>query len=77
MNKKKIKLSVLIEQDEDGVYLATVPELKSCYTYAHSLEELFPRIKEAIELCIEELGLPKDFDLNKRFVGVQQVELEV
>jgi len=54
MNKKKIKLSVLIEQDEDGVYLATVPELKSCYTYAHSLEELFPRIKEAVELCIEE-----------------------
>jgi predicted RNase H-like HicB family nuclease len=77
MGKRKIKLSVLIEQDEDGVYIATVPELKSCYTYANTLEELLPRIREVIELCIEELGLPKDFDLNKRFVGVQQFELEV
>jgi len=77
MDKKKIKLSVLIEQDEDGVYIASVPELRSCYTFAHTLEELFPRVKEVIELCIEEQGLPKDFDLNKKFVGVQQFELEV
>lgn len=46
--------TVLIEQDEDGVYVATVPALKSCYTQANTLEELYPRIKEVIELCLEE-----------------------
>jgi len=46
--------TVLIEQDEDGYYVATVPALKSCYTQAKTLEELYPRIKEVIELCLEE-----------------------
>ena len=46
--------TTLIEQDEDGYYVATVPALKSCYTQAKTLEELYPRIREAIELCLEE-----------------------
>jgi predicted RNase H-like HicB family nuclease len=46
--------TVLIEQDEDGYYVATVPALKSCYTQAKTREELSPRIREVIELCLEE-----------------------
>lgn len=46
--------TTLIEQDEDGYYVATVPALKSCYTQARTLEELYPRIREVIELCLEE-----------------------
>ena len=51
MDKKKIKLSVLIEQDEDGVYIATIPELKSCYTSTHTLEELFPESEKLLN-CV-------------------------
>jgi predicted RNase H-like HicB family nuclease len=50
---KRSHLTVLIEQDEDGYYVATVPSLKSCYTQAKTLEELYPRVKEVIELCLE------------------------
>jgi len=58
MNSKKTSkhrsvFTILIEQDEDGCYIATVPSLKSCYTQAKTLEELYPRIKEVIELCLE------------------------
>ena len=56
MSKRKARhhtLTVLIEQDEDGYYVATVPSLKSCYTQAKTLEELYPRIKEVIDLCLE------------------------
>lgn len=49
-----MKLHVIVEQDEDGLYVATVPALRSCYTQARTLEELYPRIKEVIELCLEE-----------------------
>ena len=63
----------LAKKDEDGFYVAEVPELKSCYTQAKTLEELFLRIKEVIELCIEEEGLPP---IQKQFIGVHQVELE-
>lgn len=48
---KKNKYTILIEKDEDGYYVACVPELKSCYTQAKTLEELYPRIQEVIELC--------------------------
>ncbi len=54
-NKRKLyNFTVLIEKDENGFYVATVPALKSCYTQAKTLEELYPRIKGVIALCLEE-----------------------
>ncbi len=73
MDKKTF--TVLIEKDEDDYYIATVPELKSCYTQAKSIEELIPRIKEVIQLCIEVQG--DDRITEKRFVGVQQIEVAI
>ena len=46
--------TVLIEQGEDGVYVATVPALKSCYTQADSIPELLEKVHEVIELCLED-----------------------
>ncbi|TDA65869.1 MAG: type II toxin-antitoxin system HicB family antitoxin [Clostridia bacterium] len=66
---KSRTLTVLIEQDADGYYVATVPALKSCYTQAKTLEELYPRIKEVIELCLEE-----EDPVPMKFIGVQQIE---
>ena len=73
--RKKSKnhiFTVLIEQDEDDFYVATIPSLKSCYTQARTLEELYPRIKEVIELCIEE-EKPRPM----KFIALQQLELAV
>jgi predicted RNase H-like HicB family nuclease len=70
---KKYQFSVLIERDADGYLVATVPALKSCYTQARSLEVLMPRIKEVIELCLQEEGEP----VPLVFQGVQQVEVEI
>lgn len=50
---KKYRFSVLIERDEDGMLVASVPALKSCYTQAKTMEELIPRVKEVIELCLQ------------------------
>lgn len=47
------EFTVLIEQDEEGYFVATVPELHGCHTQARSLNELMKRVKEAIELCLE------------------------
>ncbi len=51
MPKKKYHFAVLIEQDEDGVYVATAPALPGCHTQAKTLPELDERIREAIALC--------------------------
>ena len=67
---KKHRFSVLIERDENGFLVATVPSLKSCYTQARTMEELIPRIKEVIELCLlEEEPVPLSFE------AVQQIEI--
>ena len=50
----KHRFTVLIERDEDGYLVATVPALKSCYTQARTMEELMPRVKEVIQLCLDE-----------------------
>ncbi len=47
------ELTVVIEQDEDGIYVASVPELPGCHTQTKTLDELNIRIKEAIELYLE------------------------
>jgi predicted RNase H-like HicB family nuclease len=47
------EFTVVIEQDEDGIYVASVPELPGCHTQAETLDELNRRIKEAIELYLE------------------------
>jgi predicted RNase H-like HicB family nuclease len=46
------RFTMVIEQDEDGYYAATVPSLPSCYAQARTLEELTPRIREVIALCL-------------------------
>jgi len=49
----KREFNIIIEQDEDGYYIASVPELPGCHTQARSLDELHERVIEAIELYIE------------------------
>jgi len=50
------EFTVVIEQDDEGYYIADVPELKGCHTQARSLDELMERVKEAIQLCLEVYG---------------------
>jgi len=47
------EFTVIIEQDEEEYYVATVPQLRGCHTQARSLDKLIVRVKEAIELCLE------------------------
>jgi predicted RNase H-like HicB family nuclease len=67
---KPVQFTVVIEQDEDGYYVATVPALHSCYTQARTLEELAPRIREVIALCLAEQRAPR-----LKFVALEQVEV--
>ncbi|MHB8605026.1 MAG: type II toxin-antitoxin system HicB family antitoxin [Thermoplasmatota archaeon] len=64
---------VIIERDEDGVFVASVPELPGCRTQAPTRAEIIPRIKEAIALYMEVKGAPST---RPRFIGVERVEVE-
>jgi len=65
------EFTVIIEQDEEGYYVATVPQLHGCHTQARSLDDLMVRVKEAIELC-REVEAEQGW-LPLQLVGVQRV----
>ena len=53
MKKVKSQFKIVIEQDEDGFFVASVPSLPGCHTQAKMLTELKKRVRDAIVLCLE------------------------
>ena len=47
-----MNFTVLIEQDEDGIYVAKVPDIRGCYTQGKTVQQVMERIKEAIQVCL-------------------------
>ncbi len=68
--KPKRKFTVLIEKDEGGYYVASVPALRGCHTQAKNLDTLMKRVREVIELCLEDDDGEVD---SLELVGIQQV----
>jgi predicted RNase H-like HicB family nuclease len=66
------QFDVVIERDEDGYFVASVPALHGCHTQARSLDELQERIREAILLCLETEG---DSPAQLDFVGLQRITI--
>ncbi len=50
-----MKYRVLIEPDEDGVYVAEVPALPGCISQGRTRAEAIENIKEAIAAYLESL----------------------
>ncbi len=70
--RPKRKFTVLIEQDEEGYYVATVPALRGCHTQAKKLDTLMKRVRELVALCLKD-------DNNHvgplELVGIQQISV--
>lgn len=71
---EKLRFRVIIEQDEDGIYVASVPALPGCHTQAPDLNQLDERIKEAIKVY---LGAQKIYKGSSSFAGVYEVEVGI
>ena len=50
-----MKFRVLIEQDEDGVFVAEVPSLPGCLSQGPTRADALKNIQEAIEVYLESL----------------------
>lgn len=70
---KVLNFTVLIEQDEDGIYVAKVPDIVGCYTQGKTVEQAMERIKEAIQVCLE---ADEEEIIPLKFIGVQQLEVK-
>jgi len=61
----------VIERDEEDNYIATVPALRGCHTQAKNLDILMKRVREVIQLCLEDSKSVPSLEL----VGIQQVSV--
>ena len=50
-----MNIKVVMEQDEDGYFVAHVPVLKSCWSQGKTREEALENIREAIDLYEEDM----------------------
>ncbi len=81
MKKKQItelQFKVIIEQDTDsGYYIASVPDLRGCYTQGKTVEEARKNIREVIELVLEDDDIRAD-ELSYRndytsFIAIENI----
>ncbi len=53
MEKQVFDYTVLVEQDEDGIFVAKVPDIPGCFTQGKTVEQAIERVKEAIKCCLD------------------------
>ena len=64
---------MVVERDEDGWYVGSIPELPGCHTQGKTVEELVERMKEAISLYLDEID--ESIVHSSEFVGVHRVSV--
>ncbi|MBK6710696.1 MAG: type II toxin-antitoxin system HicB family antitoxin [Chloroflexi bacterium] len=62
---------VIIERDEDGMYIGEVPQLQACYSQGETIDQLMVNMREVIALCLEEMT---EVSISE-FVGVQRITM--
>lgn len=74
---KVLNYRVIIEQDEDGVFVASAPALQGCYTEGDTFEETLKNIEDTIKMHVaarQNKGLLPD-DSKTEFVGIKNISI--
>ena len=79
-----LQFKVIIEQDEDGRFVASVPSVPGCYAEGKTYEEAIISVREALELSLEVAKKNKEYrdkitfpDTEKKSTFVGLVDLPV
>jgi len=64
--------NVIVEQDEDGIFVSEVIGLPGCHTQGRTLDELMERTKEAISLYLKE---QESIQIKDNFIGIRKIEV--
>jgi len=70
---KTYHFPVVVELDEDGVYIVSCPVFKGCHAFGSTIDEALDSLREVIEMCIEEQSLE---NVNQ-FIGVREMEVTI
>ena len=69
-----MRYTVVLEQEQDGGYVASVPALPGCVSQGDTREAALANIREAIELYLDDCrdaGDPIPIEAGREFVEVE------
>lgn len=69
---KTAQFTVYIEQDEDGMFIGSIPAIPSCHAEGKTQEKMLKNLAEVLQLCLRNVD-KKDL-MKTRFVGIQNLE---
>lgn len=70
-----LHLPILVEQDEDNIYIVSCPVFSGCHSYGKTIDEALANIQEVIDMCMEE-EKDKISEIN-RFVGFREIQVSL
>lgn len=68
-----MKFNVIIDRDEDGVWVVECPSVPGCVTQGSTRDEALKNIREAIVACLEvraERGMPLTVETSQVEIAV-------
>jgi predicted RNase H-like HicB family nuclease len=69
---KNTSYTVYIEQDEDGIFIGSIPSIPSCYAQGKTQEKMLNNLKQVLKLCLRNANVK---ELEKtQFVGIQNLK---
>ena len=69
---------VIVEKDEDGVFVAEVPAIRACYAQGRTFEEAIDNVCDVLQMCLramKERG--EEIPRTGEIVGLKRVEVTV
>ena len=71
---KNLFFTVYIEQDEDGIFVGSIPTVPSCHAEGRTQKEMLKNLQEVLKLCLRNVNARA---VGKtRFVGIQNLEVK-
>jgi predicted RNase H-like HicB family nuclease len=70
---KTSQFTVYIEQDEDGIFIGSIPGISGCHAEGKTQVEMLKNLSEVLTLCLR--NLDKEEVFKTKFIGIQNLEL--
>ena len=70
---KNTSYTIYIEQDEDGMFIGSIPSVPSCYADGKHKKKCSKNLEQVLKLCLGNSDI-KSF-VKTKFVGIQNVEI--
>ncbi len=76
---KSYSIQVVVEQDEDSVFIAECPALQGCYAQGKTFEQAIKNIQDVIMMCIQEMN-DENKKINLKYpevIGIKTLQVSV